>query len=434
MSSDSEDDFYDNVTERLQKEKDKFQFPKQEIPEIEESLFDDSGALDEIVKNNKLPPIKKRKTASKEPEETPECSVNDLPDVSVDNAAKTTTKRVTRSRAKASSTAVSTGATLPPTRAKRRKNNTPSKTSLAEDAASALNIPEASGNAVAACQSAPSIPVADPETPGRSRGRGRGRGRRRGRGRGTPNSRRYLNSWGNHNVIASFLDAMMTEPIAQRPTWDPSIPTYSVGNTMEYPDQSYQQPLFSNTSKPKTDDNVVVLEDEIPDEDNEELSVKVYWQSSEFFKFTIRKYQKLTQLFDYFSKKENVTHDKLLFTYNEKILKPDDSPDSIEYSIVKFIDGGIVTQDVTKLLARNNDGIKGGIKIKFQCQNVKKPFEVTVRPDDKLSYAMTQCSEHLQKPLDKLKFEFDGDSITGKATARELEFEGGECIDVKILS
>ncbi|KAI5634688.1 ubiquitin-2 like rad60 SUMO-like domain-containing protein [Phthorimaea operculella] len=378
MSSDSEDDFYDNVTERLQKEKDKFQFEKEEKPEIEDSLFDDSGALDEIVKNNKLPPKRKRKTASKEPEVTPESSVNDLPDVSVDNVSKTTTKRVTRSRAKASSTVVSTDAALPPTRAKRQKKNTPSA-------------PEPS-------LSAPNIP----------------------------------------SITEAATSASITQEaglsVPSENSWDPSIPTYSVGNTMEYPDQSYQQPLFSSSSKPKANENVVEVEDEIPDEDNEELSVKVYWQSSEFFKFTIRKFQKLTQVFDYFSKKENVTHDKLLFTYNEKILKPDDTPDSIDYSIVKFIDGGIVTQNVTKLLAQNNENIKGGIKIKFQCQNVKRPFEITVRPEDKLSYAMMQCAEHLEKPLDKLKFEFDGDSITGKTTARELEFEGGECIDVRILS
>ncbi|XP_075988516.1 DNA repair protein Rad60 [Anticarsia gemmatalis] len=208
---------------------------------------------------------------------------------------------------------------------------------------------------------------------------------------------------------------------------------YSVGNTDEYPDQSDNLELFS--SRPNTDDIQIIDDEEDPlATENEELSVKVYWQNSEVVRFKLRKFQKLSPIFKYFSEKESVGNDKLLFMYNDKILNVDDTPDSINYSIAKFIDGGIVSRDITGLVKQSSRELKDGIKIKFQCQNVKKPFETTIRLQDKLALAMMKCSEHLETPIERLKFYFDGDLVSSKSTPQELDLEGGECIDVKITS
>ncbi|XP_046974922.1 uncharacterized protein CG4449 [Vanessa cardui] len=207
------------------------------------------------------------------------------------------------------------------------------------------------------------------------------------------------------------------------------IPIFSIGNTEEYPDELEDVTLFS--SKPNTKEIVL---DEVVTEENEELSVKVYWQSIDIYKFQIRKFQKFTQIFEHFAKKENVTIDKLLFTYNDIILKPDHTPDSIDYNIAKFIDGGIVNNSITTLATKTLKKNSSGIKIKFQYSKSKRPFEVYMERDDKLTLALTQCAEHLEVPLRKLKFEFDGDSITGSETLRDLDMEGDECIDVKIIS
>ncbi|XP_013136618.1 PREDICTED: uncharacterized protein CG4449 [Papilio polytes] len=241
-------------------------------------------------------------------------------------------------------------------------------------------------------------------TPNRGRTRGRGRGR----------SQRGCNT--NTNCNTSIPD---------------STPVFSVGNTLEYEDTLEGQKLFS---KANNSNNVIIIDDSDVLDENEELSVKVYWRSSDYYPFKIRKFQKLTPIFKYFAEKENVSENNLLFMYNDKILKASDTPDSINYSIAKFIDGGVVNRDVTKLVNdKTTDNFKG-IQIKFQCQNTKKPLEVSVQPSDKLSLAMIKCAEHLEMPLNKLKFVFDGDSVTGTMTPEELDLEGGECIDVKIIS
>ncbi|XP_045782833.1 uncharacterized protein CG4449-like [Maniola jurtina] len=261
------------------------------------------------------------------------------------------------------------------------------------------------------------------------------------RGRGTPTSRRGRGSpWGRGRGRVGGRGGTR-QPIMDRPlvlpnvNMIPSYPTYSIGNTDEYYDKSDDVPLFSKpTSTPTTvTDNVVMLDSEETDaEDNEPLSVKVIWRSLEISKFTIRKYQKLTQIFDHFAQKENVGKDKLLFTYNNKIFTCDDTPASIDYNIAKFIDGGIVSQSLKDIVHEKTK--VNGIQIKFQCQNSKKPIEITIGKDDKVSLAMTQCAERLEIPLNKLKFEFDGDVIVGTNTPQQMGLENGDCIDVIILS
>ncbi|CAH0599827.1 unnamed protein product [Chrysodeixis includens] len=256
---------------------------------------------------------------------------------------------------------------------------------------------------------------ASPPGPVTSRGRGRGtRGRPRGVARASPRGRPPGRGRGR-----------------RRGTRTSSSTIHSVGNTYEYPDECVDMELFSGNNDVTIVDEVDPLED-----DNEEMSVKVYWQSLDVIKFQIRKYQKFTQMFQYFAEKENVDYDKLLFMYNDKILKIDDSPESINYSIAKFIDGGIVNRNVTELVKdkKSNNSEGNGLKIKFQCQNIKKPFETSIPPEEKLGRAMNKCAEHLEIPLQRLKFYFDGDLLTRTSTPQELGLEDGECIDVKIGS
>lgn len=189
-----------------------------------------------------------------------------------------------------------------------------------------------------------------------------------------------------------------------------TYPIYNIGNTDDYPDECGNQELFS--TNPSTNHDVEIIEEDPLPNDNEELSVKVYWQSLEVVRFKIRKYQKLKPIFKYFTEKENVVLDKLLFMYNDRIVKIDDTPDSINYSIAKFIEGGIVERNVTGLIRESNEEVQNGLRIKFQCQNVKKPFETMIRPEDKLGLAMMKCAEHIETPLNRLKFYFDGDMIS----------------------
>lgn len=365
-SSDSEDDCYGNIAQKLQRMKNKYTEDRIEST----NLLNDSAEIDEIVKQAGKTTAENSKSSLTRKKSNESSDHDDADSLSLESILAMSSKRVTRCVAKRAGTEVSIPDNSAPKRSnKRQKKSEPS-------------VPETSGtNSDSNTDAVTSNSTENQQNNSQTRGRGRGRGRGR-RGRTSRQS-----------VINNF--------------WN--IPTYSVGNTDEYPDQSDSQQLFGNK---KSNKEVIIVEDNEALDENEELSVKVYWQSSEFFKFTIRKFQKLKQIFDYFSTKENVSNDKLLFTFNDRILKPDDSPDSIGYSIAKFIDGGIVNQNVSELV-KNNKEDQNGIKLKFQCQNVKKPFETMISFDETLSVAMMKCAEHFETSIDKLKFHFDGDLISG---------------------
>ncbi|XP_068622292.1 uncharacterized protein Rad60 [Battus philenor] len=268
----------------------------------------------------------------------------------------------------------------------------------------------------------------------RSTARGRANGRR-GRGRSGKGNSISIVDTEETNTTARGRRLKKRQTVGRVLTC--SVPTYSVGNTDEYPDQSEAQTLFGGAAG---GDSVIMIEDCDLLEENEELSVKVCWRSSECCSLPIRKHQKLKTMFLHFAHKENVSEDKLLFMYNDRILNVDDTPDSIQYNIAKFIEGGVISQQVTGLVQSKHKDTRAGspssvhqILIKFQSQNLKKPLELAVRYDEKLSSAMIKCAEYLEQPLNRLKFEFDGDNVSGSQTAKELDLEGGECIDVKIM-
>lgn len=383
MSSDSEDDSFLNIARKLSgltktnviadlepeydnehqkastspptKKRNKKQLPGKTVTRRKSTDSDSNSSIDLEKFRSEFPPlVAKRKTRN--------------------TRASRGTKRQT---AQDSPDLADTQACLPK---RRRKNNASTSTAIS----------------INSDASEPEVSNEPPVNRRRGRG-GRGRGSRRGRARGRGrNSSRDLNSDNTPNIL-DILRSL--------------IPTYSVGNTDEYPDQSDNVQLFGSRKQ-----NVPVEEEENDTSDfNEEVAVIVKWQSTEYYRFQLRQHQKITSIFNHFAKEQNVDHDKLLFTYKDAILKPEDTPDSIDYSVAKCIEGGIVNQSVSHSLSSNSAAdVKNGVKLKFQCQNEKKPFEIHVNPHDTLSSAMVKCAEHFEKPIGRLRFEFDGDNISGR--------------------
>ncbi|CAH0698076.1 unnamed protein product [Spodoptera exigua] len=425
-SSDSDDDCYGNVAQQLEKLKKTFAKDNLESYKLDDSL--------ELGESSKDLPKNEENTSAVTIVEDCNVTVNSTDndeftlDAIIARNSKPKPKRGRGAKRKHSDVSAGSSTQEPaPGRRKTRNSQRGNSSSVDTD----QNTPSVGENSLIeeSVLEPPAPPSVSDTSTASTRGRGRaarrgparGRARGRGRGRGRIRTRREL--WA---IFDNIFDRIDNRNVA-------NYPTYSVGNTDEYPDQSDSQELFS--TRPANNDVQVIDDDDALDNDNEEMSVKVYWQNLEVFKFKIRKYQKLTQIYNYFMEKEGVGSEKLLFIYNDRIINMNDTPDSINYSIAKFIDGGIVSQNVTHLATTNtSENVVNGIKVKFQCQNVKKPFETMLGMDDKFASAMVRCAEHLEVQLERLKFYFDGDLISNKSTPRELELEGGECIDVKISS
>ncbi|XP_077288830.1 DNA repair protein Rad60 isoform X2 [Arctopsyche grandis] len=231
------------------------------------------------------------------------------------------------------------------------------------------------------------------------------------------------------------------------------LPTVNIGCSDS--EESYQ-PLFSKSStQSKEKDDLIDLDSSGIDHslnennsdaesENEELSIKVHWRSKEYHRFKIRKYQKLTSIFEFFAKLEEVAIDNLLLTLGDRVLRPVDTPASIEYNICHFIEGGIVPHSVTHIAEQSakkydapSDALAAAMHkklvIKLRSKEMKNAFEVMIGKNQKLSVAMVKFSEEIEVPLSRLKFYFDGDLVDSESTPVSLDLEGGECLDVHVV-
>lgn len=165
----------------------------------------------------------------------------------------------------------------------------------------------------------------------------------------------------------------------------------------------------------------------VPDDVNEEVTIYVIWKSQKKIPLKIRKFQPLKKLFQHFADREDISEDRLFFTYNDRVITMKDTVHSLNMKLVRIIEGGILSNKthLTSGITYSQDIIE----LKVQLKDRKKPLLISIKVTDEMSALMVQCSEELDIPVKNLKFTFDGDVILPNQTPTGLEFEGGECID-----
>ncbi|KAJ6639254.1 hypothetical protein Bhyg_11996, partial [Pseudolycoriella hygida] len=72
------------------------------------------------------------------------------------------------------------------------------------------------------------------------------------------------------------------------------------------------------------------------------------------------------------------------------------------------------------------------IEVKVQCPKWKKPLLYQIKPTDTFHALAMVCSEKLKCDPKKLRFKFDGDVISTADTPEDMDFEGGEVLDLLI--
>lgn len=76
---------------------------------------------------------------------------------------------------------------------------------------------------------------------------------------------------------------------------------------------------------------------------------------------------------------------------------------------------------------------KTAIELKIQSAVWKKPIFIHIEPKQKMKILVILCAEKLKCSPNTLQFKFDGDVLDLDATPEELELEGGEVLDLRIV-
>lgn len=73
------------------------------------------------------------------------------------------------------------------------------------------------------------------------------------------------------------------------------------------------------------------------------------------------------------------------------------------------------------------------IELKIQSAVWKKPIHIRIEPKQKMKILVILCAEQLKRPANTLLFKFDGDLLDLEATPEDLDFEGGEVLDLRFI-
>lgn len=179
------------------------------------------------------------------------------------------------------------------------------------------------------------------------------------------------------------------------------------------------------------------------DSENYEVSVKVKWEGK-IERFSHRKFQKFADMIAVLAEKSSSDPAHVVLNLDDRIIEPDDTPDSIGYRISQFISGRVVRGKLAEMFSKKETLGAGAskqkkpinanvISLKVQSDRWKKPLEVQIDKEQKMMIVVIKCAEELKcKPAD-IKLNFDGDPLPMDLTPADLELDGGEVLDLRFL-
>lgn len=139
------------------------------------------------------------------------------------------------------------------------------------------------------------------------------------------------------------------------------------------------------------------------------------------------------QIFKYFANLEQVSIDEILITKKDKIIKRNDTPVSINLSVIDILEGGIIKKDnsmISNNVMEKNNNI---CMIKIQTTN-KKSLTIFVKRNENFKTLLEKCAQEFNIEKSKIKLYFDGELIAIMDTPDSLEIEDEACFDLQFSS
>ncbi|KOC70198.1 Uncharacterized protein WH47_08544 [Habropoda laboriosa] len=196
--------------------------------------------------------------------------------------------------------------------------------------------------------------------------------------------------------------------------------------------------IVSVEEKPNSSENdVLIVEKNVEEkaqsseDENYEINIKVMWRSKDLHRLNMCRNENFRRIFEYFANIEQVSIDEILITKKDKIIKKNDTPVTINLSVIDILEGGIITKDST-MLQKNAGGKDENVcVIKVQTTN-KKSLTISVKRDENFQNLLEKCAQELNVEESKIKLYFDGELIVITDTPDSLEIEDEACFDLRL--
>lgn len=183
-------------------------------------------------------------------------------------------------------------------------------------------------------------------------------------------------------------------------------------------------------------DDLLIVEDNIADlsdDENYEMDIKVLWQSQNVHRVTLHRHENFQKVLEYFADLEGVSVDEILLTRKEQTIQKNDTPASINLSVIDILEGGIFKADRTKTKETEDKVDENICMIKIQTTD-KKSLKIPIPKDQNFNVLFIKIALELSVDKSKIKLYFDGESVTAKDTPDSLDLEEEACFDLRLSS
>ncbi|XP_043802710.1 uncharacterized protein CG4449 [Apis laboriosa] len=184
--------------------------------------------------------------------------------------------------------------------------------------------------------------------------------------------------------------------------------------------------IVSIEEKNLSENDLYIVEDNITEypnpNENYEINIKILWRSKNIYRLNICQNENFGQIFKYFANLEQVS-----------IIKRNDTPVSINLSVIDILEGGIIKKDNTisnNVMEKNDNNV---CMIKIQTTN-KKSLTIFVKRDENFKTLLEKCAQEFNIEKSKIKLYFDGELIAIMDTPDSLEIEDEACFDLQFSS
>ncbi|KAF3424936.1 hypothetical protein E2986_01500 [Frieseomelitta varia] len=185
------------------------------------------------------------------------------------------------------------------------------------------------------------------------------------------------------------------------------------------------------------ENDILIIENNIQEDpysneiENYEINIKILWRSKDVHRLNICRNENFQQIFEYFANLEQVSVDEILITKGDKTIKKNDTPASINLSVIDILEGGIVKKNNTTLQKTINNEDTCIIKIQTTS---KKSLIVSVKRNEHFKRLLEKCVEEFNVEESKIKLYFDGELIEATNTPDSLEIDDEACFDLQLSS
>ncbi|KAL4229454.1 protein tag [Mactra antiquata] len=174
---------------------------------------------------------------------------------------------------------------------------------------------------------------------------------------------------------------------------------------------------------PNTSQDICVIDDDVT------VRISIHGQIQ---RFTVSCDHPFEEIISMIASKENVQDSQVILVHNDKTLKSNDTPSSVQLHTADILECYInATLDDSFTPDSSSQNDPNVIELVVQSQSSKRRELINAHLEKPLSYVIDEYAKRMKSDACNIQLYFDGELVSPKSTPQSLDIEDGDVLDVK---